>query len=205
MERFPMHVRDDIDDVRRRIIDVIDKPIVDFTVEEICAKAHVSKQTFYSRFSSKFDIVNWYCARCEQAFLYEIGRTLSWEDGLGALFATYEDKCSFLHIASIRTLDDGGETKARHRDVLKETLTQRGICMTQEIAFLIEAYLELEVYLVGEWFRSNFALDAGSFTRLFIDCIPCKLYELLQVQSAGVDTTRGRSGAMFSKQYPEIA
>lgn len=205
MEGFPTHVRNDIDDVRRRIIDAIDKPIVDFTVEEICAKAHVSKQTFYSRFSSKFDIVNWYCAQCERAFLYEIGRTLSWEDGLGALFATYEDKCSFLHMTSVRTVDNGDEAKARHRDVLKETVAQHGICMTQEIAFLIEAYLELEVYLVGEWFRSNFALDAGSFTRLFIDCIPRKLYELLQIQSTGAHTTRERSGAMFSRQYPEIA
>lgn len=208
MTRHILLVHNDIDDVRQRIIDAVDRPVVDMTVEDICRKTGISKQTFYSRFSSKFDIANWFCAHYEQMFLYEIGRTLSWEDGLGALFGIYETKRDFLCLSAVRTIDDGTETKSRHREILKETIGRyREVQVTRDVVFLIEAYLELEVFLVGEWFRSSLRPDAEAFTQLFIDCIPRKFYDLLCIESVDRGIMQAPSceanTTSFSRYYPE--
>jgi AcrR family transcriptional regulator len=206
MTRSVLLVRDDIDDVRIAVINAVDEPLVDMTVESICKKAGISKQTFYSRFSSKFDIANWLCRRYETMFLYEIGRTLSWEDGLSSLFSGYEQWRDFLYLSSVRSLDDGTETKSRHREVLKETLVHyRGVPLNRDAAFLIEAYLEVEIFLVGEWFRSRMIPDAAEFARLFIDCIPRRFYELLQTQTVTCDDLAGEPTVPFGRYYPGIS
>jgi AcrR family transcriptional regulator len=206
MTRSVLLVRDDIDDVRIAVINAVDEPLVDMTVESICKKAGISKQTFYSRFSSKFDIANWLCRRYETMFLYEIGRTLSWEDGLSSLFSGYEQWRDFLYLSSVRSLDDGTETKSRHREVLKETLVHyRDVPLNRDAAFLIEAYLEVEVFLVGEWFRSRMIPDAAEFARLFIDCIPRRFYELLQTQTVTCDDLSGEPAVPFGRYYPGIS
>lgn len=198
-------VNNDIDDVRMRIIDAIDEPVADLTVEAICKKAGISKQTFYSRFSSKFDIANWFCAYYESMFLYEIGRTLSWEDGLYALFSTYETRRDFLQFSATHTPDNGTETKSRHREALKETLEHhRGVRLTQDVVFLIEAYLEIEVFLVGEWFRAGLSPCAEKFTELFIDCIPMKFYNLLNIEGAAPTYPDPASGHPFTRYYPTV-
>ena len=79
---------EDIDEIRIRIIEAIDRPIDELSIRDICARAHISKQTFYSRFSSKYDIANWFCARFEERTLNQIGRTLTWEEGVLAHFKT---------------------------------------------------------------------------------------------------------------------
>ena len=189
-----------IDVIRKKIIDAIDRPLVQLTVSEICKKSGISKQTFYSRFSSKFDIPNWFCAYHERIFLYEIGRTLSWEEGLGCLFNAYENRRHFFYFTSVQNdRDNGSETKARHRAVLKETLEQfRGIQITQDVMFLVEAFLELEVFLTGEWFRAGMNPRSDIFSRLFIDCIPAKFYKMLQLEVPPV-SNNGRN--LFSRYY----
>ena len=192
-----------IDGVRRKIIDAVDQPLARLTVNDICQKAGISKQTFYSRFSSKYDIPNWFCAYHEKIFLYEIGRTLSWEDGLGGLFGAYENRRDFLYFTSIQTRDTGSETKARHRMVLKETLERyRGIPVTHDVKFLIEAFLELEVFLAGEWFRSGMSPCGDVFTKLFIDCVPARLYSMLQIENRPSTRQDEHDNDLFARYYP---
>lgn len=191
-----------VDDVRLSIIAAIDAPIEKLSVKEICKKAGVSKQTFYSRFTSKYHIANWYAEHCEKRSLNEVGRTLSWEEGLGLLFGAYEAHRSLFFNTSIQTKDLGMETKTRRRRIVVETLERyRKVAITDELIFLIEAYLELEVFLAGAWFKANLSPASKTFTAYYIDCIPKKLYETMQLpETEAVGETV--SGNLFSKYYP---
>lgn len=174
---------EDIDEIRIRIIEAIDRPIDELSIRDICARAHISKQTFYSRFSSKYDIANWFCARFEERTLNQIGRTLTWEEGVLAHFKTIAQQKEFLARTSLNGGKDRGEaTKARRRRAIVETLTQcRGVTLNMRFRFLIEAYLEMEVFLCGEWFRSGFTPAPEEFSSYYIGCVPGELYDLLEL------------------------
>lgn len=197
-------LQDDIDEVRNRVFAAVDRPLGSLTVEDICQKAGISKQTFYTRFSSKFDISNWFCHHYEAKFLYEVGRTLTWEEGLLALFRTYAARGRFLYYTSTQTHADVDPTKSRHRAAIVETLEDyRGVKVTQDIAFLIEAFLELEVFLAGEWFKADLNPSPEKFTELFLECIPRKLYDLMQLPEGTSQAERQDSGSLFARYYPQ--
>ncbi len=202
---FPLFLDESIDVARMSIINAIDAPINDLSVKEICEKANVSKQTFYSRFSSKYDIPNWYAAHYEQRMLNKVGRTLSWEDGLGGLFSVYELHKPLFHNTSKRGRDVHSEieTKTRRRAAVVETLkTYRKVELTEELMFLVEAYLELEVFLAGEWFRANLSPSAERFTSYYIECIPRKFYKVMQFSSEGEEADQSES-YLFAHYYKD--
>jgi|GEM_PF-454632 len=197
-------LQDDIDDVRNRVFAAVDRPLDQLTVEEICQKAGISKQTFYTRFSSKFDISNWFCHHYEAQFLYEVGRTLTWEEGLLALFKTYASRGRFLYYTSLQQHSDVEPTKARHRAAIVETLeNHRGVKVTQDVAFLIEAFLELEVFLAGEWFKAGLNPAPEAFAKLFLECIPRKLYDLMQLPDKPGQPNTQAPGSLFARYYPQ--
>lgn len=106
-----------------------------------------------------------------------------------------------LYNTSVQSKDTGLETKARHREAFKETFELRGIPMTSDMRFLIEAYLELEVFLAGEWFRASMVPGSREFTRLFIDCVPPRLYSALQIESRPGPGEAGAGGGLFDRYY----
>ena len=70
-----------------RIFHAVDRPIEELTVAAICRKAGVSKPTFYRHFDSKYDIARWISDFMNSMTLDEIGRTLTWDEGLESYFA----------------------------------------------------------------------------------------------------------------------
>lgn len=196
---------EDVDEVRARIINAIDRPIEQLSITDICQAANITKQTFYSRFSSKYDIANWYCMQSEKQTLYQIGRTLSWEDGVLAHFLAISKQSKLLRWTSFNGEKDTGEaTKVRHRAALLETLEgYRGVVVDQRLKFLIEAYLEMEIYLSGEWFRTGCNPSAEVFASYYLDCIPTKLYNALQLPKESSLQDVQDPDEPFSRFYPK--
>lgn len=67
--------------MRLRILKSVDRPLETITVNEICEKAGISRQTFYNHFESKRMLRSWWSECCEQRSLDRIGIDLSWEEG----------------------------------------------------------------------------------------------------------------------------
>lgn len=53
-----------------KILHAVDRPIEQLSLEEICARAGISRQTFYKHFDSKYSIGLWYSNFCNQYFLF---------------------------------------------------------------------------------------------------------------------------------------
>lgn len=195
---------EDIDEIRVRIIKAIDRPIEQLSIDDICQVASISKQTFYSRFSSKYDIANWYCARFEERTLCQIGRTLTWEEGVLAHFTTISKQSNFLRWTSYNGSKDTGEaTKVRRRAAILETLqNHRKVEVDQRLQFLIEAYLDMEIFLCAEWFRVGCNPSADIFTTYYLDCVPAKLYQAMQLPSSEAQQIEKTLEEPFSRFYP---
>lgn len=67
--------------MRLRILQSIDRPLETISVDEICDRAGISRQTFYNYFESKYILRSWWSEHCEQLSLDRIGIDLSWEEG----------------------------------------------------------------------------------------------------------------------------
>ena len=67
--------------VRMRVVEAVTDPIRTLSVTEICRRAGISRQTFYSYFESKYAIGSWYALHCDTFTLDLIGRALSWREG----------------------------------------------------------------------------------------------------------------------------
>ena len=52
-------------DVRMRVVEAVTEPIRTLSVTEICRRAGISRQTFYSYFESKYAIGSWCALHCD--------------------------------------------------------------------------------------------------------------------------------------------
>lgn len=67
--------------VRMRVVEAVTDPIRTLSVTEICRRAGISRQTFYSYFESKYAIGSWYALHCDTFTLDLIGRALVHDHG----------------------------------------------------------------------------------------------------------------------------
>ena len=79
-------------EIKCRIVDGVDRPIEELTVDAICRNSGVSRPTFYRHFGSKFDLSSWYAKFVGEFYLDQIGRTYSWEEGLTEHFLLLYEK-----------------------------------------------------------------------------------------------------------------
>ena len=172
------------DETKMVILRAIDRSLDELTVEEICAKAGISRQRFYRNFSSKYDIFTWHAIRVEEKCLDHVGRTVGWEVGYTHHFnllalerAPYTAGLQYTG----RALFGTDPMPAHRKEVLLETLREWSrVELTDELLFCVEAFTKLETELADQWFRSGLP-DPDGFAKKMAATVPHLLYEATEI------------------------
>lgn len=163
-----------------KILRSIDCSLKAVSVQDICRKCDISRATFYYHFKSKTDIPLWYSKLIQKFTSTEIGRTLSWEEGLQRHFELLFKERDFY----VSTIDGSGQefsklNMRRHRhDRMVETLTRFcGTPLSEEFEFYIQAYIDMEIERTQHWFTTGMTTDPDFFARCLCNSVPKPLYD----------------------------
>lgn len=175
-------IRNEILDAAERLL--LDRSFADLKVKDICAEAGVSKPTFYSRFSDKYAIAQWHFTQVCEKSLYQIGRTLSWDEGdIIAVEGIYARR-KFYTKAHQESRGYQSISAFGHRiahDALTETIVDyRGLDLTDELVFQINYWANSTLITVTNWSRKGMSVPPKEFAALLTSCAPRELYELLR-------------------------
>ena len=171
------------DELKMRILRAITRPITTMTVEQICAGAKISRQTSYTHFKSKFDIVYWYLSLAEEAYLYEIGRTLSLEEGLDGFFGfLYRERGPLVNAFE----KDPKKRELRHRlerpcNEFMWTIQSKGIDVGDDLRFCIVYTVESANCLIASWCLNGMDEPPDVISRRLAMCVPASLVELARL------------------------
>lgn len=164
------------------VMRVIDRPLEDLTVDDICCRCGISRSKFYEMFKSKFDIGYWYLNLVYRLALGKIGRTLSWKEGIVAsLELMDQERTYFRH--TVGTPDNvpnlywavQGDRVASMEEILRE----RGIALTPELRVEMLLYAGNIDRMLRMWVNAEVDMSREQFADLWIDCIPDGLFAAL--------------------------
>ncbi len=157
----------------------VDRPIDELTCAAICERAGVSRQLFYRYFDSKFDIPFWYTLECDRASIAEIGRTLTWREGLEDFFTLlYDERDTFRHFAASKD-----SRAARHRaddrrsEVFSETIALNGGKLTDDLIFFSEMYANSFNKALALWISDGMTRSPVHMAQLLYELAPLPLRE----------------------------
>jgi AcrR family transcriptional regulator len=170
-------------ETKARILHAIDRPVCEMSLEELCEKAQVSKQTFYKHFDSKNAVGLWYSNFCGEHFLYQIGRRYTWCDGLSMHFSMLCQEAEHLRHTSGGTVRSqlGGEAQVTARERWRETLNEKGVAVTREMAFYVESFAATLVNATRQWLLSErcSAENVGEYVGWLENCVPSPFHEAM--------------------------
>ena len=170
-------------EIKQRIVDGVDRPIEELTVDAICRNSGVSRPTFYRHFGSKFDLSSWYAKCVGEFYLDQIGCSYSWEEGLTEHFLLLYEKRDLFYFGAESSQDIYlSEAMQRHRlEVLAQTLRERGVALAPAMEFCVEAYVFLETGMASRWMRNRMDRDPKELGLYLARCVPNPLYEALEI------------------------
>ncbi len=175
--------------LRERITDAAEKLLADrsfseLQVKDICREAGISRQTFYRYYRDKYEILQWNFVHICKSTLFEIGRTMGWEE------ATYE---TIEQIVARKQLYMKGYQDSRNyqsisafghrmvRENMIETITKyKKLPLTEELEFQVNYWANSTLVTFTNWGKKGMLIPPDKFTRFLNACAPCELYELLK-------------------------
>lgn len=173
--------------MRLRILKSIDKPLEVISVNDICKKVGISRQTFYNYFESKYMLRSWWSEYCEQFTLDRIGINLSWEEGSirYARLMLSPGNFIFKSASSNRAESEPYERILVDRRIsaLKNACLYRNIEITSDLEFAIQHYAQSlrlcgnEISAQGE----NAFAGINEISKRFVLIVPAVLYDALQL------------------------
>lgn len=168
-------------DLRMRVLETITQPIGELSVTEICRRAGISRQTFYSHFASKYDIGSWYALHCDTFTLDLIGRSLTWREAYEGWYALLgRQKLLFTNSSKSKFSDESAARVAQQRvDAFRVAFEERGRPFTDEyrdFAFMCAA---MERTAFHRWFSEGCATPPSEMARFTELCVPPLLHRAL--------------------------
>jgi AcrR family transcriptional regulator len=166
-----------------KVMRCIDRPIRCMTIEEICEKARVSRSTFYRLFETREDFYYWYALAVGSVALDQIGRTMTWRQGMEYHFTLlYQEKVHLRYIAEREDIFNTSYIEKRREQIITKTLQDwRHVPLTPELRFQISAYTHTEAWAAPRWFRANMNIEPMEFARLLENCVPRELHEAMEL------------------------
>lgn len=168
------------EDVRFAVLRAITEPIEEMTVTQISAAAGISRQTFYSLFPTKFDVAYWFITLAEERYIYEIGRSLTLEEGLLGFFTFIEKEREALANALERN-PNKRELRVRLSKLESEVLwsiQSKGFEVDDDLKFCVAYTIESANCLVAGWCVHHGVEDAETMARRMLLCVPNSLLDI---------------------------
>lgn len=182
-----MNQNDKAFSIRLRILKSVDRPLETITVNDICSKAGISRQTFYNYFESKYMLRSWWSEHCEQSSLDRIGIDLSWEEGIirYAQLMLLPGSFIFKSASNNRPESEPYERILVDRRIaaLNKACSYRNVEITPDLEYAIYFYAQSsrlcgnEISALGE----NAFKGINDISKRFVSIIPAILYDALQL------------------------
>ena len=173
-------------------------------VSAICERAGLSRATFYRLFSCKYDVLQWLISVYSEAGLDEIGRSLTWHEGLARTTKglNLHAKLLFAANSTKQPFEAPREfTFAKRRDVLVETIKEwHHVELTPRLAFQVRSYARLSAIVASEWHRGLYPYSEHEYIDLVESIVPCDLRRLLDTPVA--PEKPGSRFSLFDAQKP---
>ena len=181
---------------KMRILSAIDEPIDLLSVADICAKAGVSRQTFYNHFKSKYSIFSWWSECCEPIYLDKIGFQYTWEEGTlrhtRLIYSMQDVLGPALSQSHTQALTD--EIVARRRDRVLAALNRRNVDIDELMEFCVGQYAYEVTRTATNIAKLNVNKKIGLVmtAKMGVATVPAPLYDALQLPAyKGRSQTQG--------------
>lgn len=162
-----------------------EEPMRSISVSDICARAGVSRQTFYRHFENKFAIAQWYWLQLAQRTTMRVGRDLTWHESLSRGYESQGEQREISRFF-VETAREGAYESSRafgmrtRIESLHETITDYvGVPLTEKLEFQVRFFSIAESQLMEEVFTQTPEYDAGRISDLMESCVPTELHDLL--------------------------
>lgn len=181
------------DRTKRSILDAVlalsdDTGIDHMTTADICRKAGVSRQTFYSYFKDKYEVTTWYLELLLEDNFMSLGQNIGWRDAYLNEFINIEDSVH-AHPNALKNLFDSEDynavlssaSRTGARDFSCCYRTRFGKDPDDLLSFQIKAFARTASLVSTDWIRSSCSTPADKFIDKFITLIPRELFLALDV------------------------
>lgn len=181
----------------------------DITVSQICAKAGISRQTFYRHFGSKYDIAAWNLVALGESTLFQTGRTLNWFDANYEMNYLIAQNKPFYH--GVLKYDYGYESLTeqafrRRKETLVETLVHwQGKELTDLLEFQIDVLARTEVSVITGWCQRGMDVSPLRLAELQQTVIPRELFRALNTPVNPRPASMGSAPPIPGGCPPELA
>ena len=173
--------------MRLHILKSVDKPLETISVNDICNKAGISRQTFYNHFESKYMLRSWWSEYCEKLSINRIGIDLSWEEGTIRYVQTMLSPGDFIFKSASNNRPESEPYERilveRRVDALKAACSYRKVEITPDLEFAIHHYAQSsrlcgnEISALGE----DAFEGINDISKRFVLIVPAILYDALQL------------------------
>ena len=161
----------------------------DITIRQIVEVCGVTRQTFYSNFLDKYDLINWYFDKLLTKSFEHMGRGTTVFDSLEKKF-TYIQKEKAFFAAAFR-YDKQNSLREHDFDLILafyENLIHEksGSPVSPEMHFLLEMYCQGSITMTVKWVLTGMDLTPSEFAALLVRAMPedlKKLFRNLQLLS----------------------
>lgn len=172
-------------DERIAVFHSIDAPIENLTVAELCKRAGISRKRFYTLFEGKEDIFHWFLNLVFEASLYEVGRSLTWEEGIRACLSYIADEKNVFAASYKKGGGPSSRYWALHRERMEEatrTLNMRGISITSKLSLEIDLFSSAVPTLIRYWVEAPESCTIDDYAACWLDCIPDTLKDAMELK-----------------------
>ncbi|MEC4176478.1 TetR/AcrR family transcriptional regulator [Adlercreutzia sp. R21] len=168
-------------DVRMRVVQTITQPIGELSVAEICRRADISRQTFYSYFESKYAIGPWYASHCDTFTLDLIGRSLGWREAYEGWYTLLGKQRLLFENASKSRFNDEGERRIAEQRIsaFQAAFKERGVDFTDEYRGFAHMCAVMERAAFHRWLKECYATPPHELARFTELCVPPLLHRAL--------------------------
>lgn len=177
-------------------------PFEQVTVRQICEKAQISRQTFYTYFQDKYDAALELVAPTIQNIFSQLGETLGWRQAYLQLFEIIEkNPWGLMRVvqSNDRNSIKNSTIRSSRVDFTNAYIKRHGKKPDGLIAYQIERFSITASLATDDWILSGCAVPAADFVDRYISLIPRELFEAIDVtgEEAAVRKTAKRveSGA----------
>lgn len=174
-------------DEKLAIIRSVKEPLEQVTVSDICKRVGISRNRFYRLFSTKEEMFHWLIGYYFAISLDEVGKSLTWQEGIEAYLTAANDDRSFILNASLGLIEKPKLLRlpfetSRASTIVKTLTEYKRREISPALQLEIQTYVVAEENLSRQWLAPNDFTDMAKYAQTWADCVPRNLYEALELK-----------------------
>lgn len=163
------------------VVHSIDGPIAGLSVQEICDRCQISRQTFYRYFESKDDMLCWVGLYFRRISIGKIGIEYTWREGYEKLFLLMNSEREFFkNLTGVDHLQQPAWNI--YYDTFIDMLKARNVPITPQLEYAAWGQALMDLKFATRWCKHDMDTDPGELAALVVECIPPPLFDALELK-----------------------